>query len=146
MRIYIFLLALSVLCLTSCSSRKEKVTEQDSVETEILPHEEVQHKDSTVTSDSIGTAEIQLIDFSATWCGPCRQIAPFVHELEHKYAGKVSFKYVDIDKNPELANTYGVQAVPTFVIIETETGSELNRVVGADPTELEDMIKEAVDF
>jgi thiol-disulfide isomerase/thioredoxin len=66
-----------------------------------------------------------LLDFTADWCGPCRQMAPAVDQLGRKYP----VKKVNIDRSPELARRYGVEAVPTFVVVDG-SGRELDRTSG----------------
>ena len=58
-----------------------------------------------------------IIDFYATWCGPCKMMAPMVESLAGKYAGKVDFYKVDIDQEPELASVFGIRSIPTFLFI-----------------------------
>ncbi len=59
-----------------------------------------------------------LVDFFATWCGPCRMLSPILESVESEYAGKVRFCKVDIDEEPELAAQYRVMSVPTLMIFE----------------------------
>ncbi len=56
-----------------------------------------------------------IIDFYATWCGPCKMMAPMVESLAGKYAGKIDFYKVDIDQEPELASVFGIRSIPTFL-------------------------------
>jgi len=56
-----------------------------------------------------------IIDFYTTWCGPCKRLAPIMDELSVKYAGKVRFYKVDIEKERELANLFGVHSIPTLL-------------------------------
>ena len=58
-----------------------------------------------------------LIDFYATWCGPCKMMAPVVESLAGKYAGKIDFYKVDIDQESELASVFGISSIPTFLFI-----------------------------
>ena len=58
-----------------------------------------------------------IIDFYATWCGPCKMMAPLVESLAGKYAGKIDFYKVDIDQEPELASVFGIRSIPTFLFI-----------------------------
>ena len=58
-----------------------------------------------------------IIDFYATWCGPCKMMVPLVESLAGKYAGKIDFYKVDIDQEPELASVFGIRSIPTFLFI-----------------------------
>ena len=69
-----------------------------------------------------------LMDFTATWCGPCRMQKPILEELEKKYKDKVEFKVVDVDENQKLASEYGIHAVPTLIILKD--GAEVKRFMG----------------
>lgn len=71
-------------------------------------------------------AETQVLDFYAEWCGPCQQMRPIVDRLA---ADGVPVQRIDIDRSPELAKNYGVERIPTFVILED--GREVDRIVGA---------------
>lgn len=77
---------------------------------------------------------IQLLDFYADWCGPCKMMAPIFAELEKTYEGKVEFKKVDVEADGALAGQYGVSSIPTFVIVKE--GKEVSRKVGAMPKEV----------
>lgn len=61
-----------------------------------------------------------VIDFNATWCGPCRKFAPHFDKVAAKYASKAMFVSVDVDKLPELAAMYGVQGIPTIIYISPD--------------------------
>lgn len=61
---------------------------------------------------------VAVVDFSATWCGPCRMLAPVVEALSEKMEGKVDFYNVDVDEAPELAGAYRVQSVPCLVLLK----------------------------
>ena len=74
--------------------------------------------------------QLTFIDFNATWCGPCKLIAPSFHALANDYIGRVKFYSVDIDRCPETAKAFGVEAIPTFVLIRPDGKTE--RFVGTD--------------
>ena len=70
-----------------------------------------------------------LVDFWATWCGPCRMVAPIVEEIADEYDGKVKVCKVNVDEEEDLAMRFGIRSVPTIVFLKD--GKEKDRVVGA---------------
>jgi thioredoxin 1 len=71
---------------------------------------------------------VVLMDFMAEWCGPCKIQDPILEDLKKKFEGRVDFKKIDVDKDGEIANKYGIRAVPTLVI--EKNGSVLKKYVG----------------
>jgi thioredoxin 1 len=69
-----------------------------------------------------------LLDFSATWCGPCRMQQPIIVKLEETFGDKVDFKEIDVDQNNEMAVKYDIMVVPTLVI--EKDGAEVRRFTG----------------
>jgi thioredoxin 2 len=70
-----------------------------------------------------------LVDFWATWCGPCRAMAPQFEQAARRLAGRVQFAKVDTDAEPELAGRFGIRSIPTLVLMQG--GRELRRASGA---------------
>ncbi len=58
-----------------------------------------------------------ILDFHATWCGPCKMLAPHLQAIQNKYNGKLIIYKIDVDKDPELAQRFNVQAMPTIVFM-----------------------------
>ena len=81
-------------------------------------------------STIINTDKTVLIDFFATWCGPCRMVSPIVDEIAEEHPEFVVAK-VDVDKNPELAGEFSVMSIPTLVVIKD--GKIINQSAGARP-------------
>jgi thioredoxin 1 len=70
-----------------------------------------------------------LIDFWAVWCGPCRIVAPIVEEIADEYDGRAVVAKLDVDSNKDTAVKYGIQAIPTLLLIKD--GEVADRIVGA---------------
>ena len=72
-----------------------------------------------------------LVDFWATWCGPCKAIAPIIEEIAKDYKGKVKVGKVDVDQNQNSAMKFGVRSIPTLLILKN--GEVVNQIVGSVP-------------
>ena len=83
-----------------------------------------------------------LVDFWATWCGPCRQIAPALEEFASKYDGKIKVAKLNVDDHQEIAQKYRVLSIPTVLMFKN--GEVVDQVVGAFKDKIEGMIKKVV--
>ena len=72
---------------------------------------------------------LMVIDCWASWCGPCRMIAPIIDELAKEHAGEIVFGKLNVDENPKTATRFSVMGIPTLLIIKN--GTEVDRIVGA---------------
>ncbi len=72
-----------------------------------------------------------LVDFWATWCGPCKVIAPMVEEIAGEYAGKLKVGKMDVDHNSDTAVRYGIRSIPTLLVFKG--GQVVDQFVGAMP-------------
>ena len=79
-------------------------------------------------TEVLGAEKPVLVDFWATWCMPCRMLAPTIEELAEDLEGKVIVGKVDVDENPDLARKYRVASIPTLIVFEN--GAEVRRSVG----------------
>ena len=74
-----------------------------------------------------------LLDFWATWCGPCRMLAPIVEDIAKEYDGKIKVGKVNVDEEPELAGAFQVASIPTVVVLKN--GKIVNQSIGYKPKE-----------
>ncbi|NHD18938.1 MULTISPECIES: thioredoxin [Actinopolyspora] len=93
-------------------------------------------KPVTVDADSFKTEVLNndkpvLVDFWATWCGPCKMVAPVLEEIASEHEGKITIAKLDIDQNPGVARDYQVMSVPTLLLFSN--GEPVKQIVGAKP-------------
>ena len=74
---------------------------------------------------------VSLIDFWAEWCGPCKMIAPAVHDLAVEYDGKLNVAKLDVDNSPNIAMKYGVRSIPALIFFKD--GQPVDQIIGAVP-------------
>jgi thioredoxin 1 len=91
-----------------------------------------------VTADRFDREVLQaeglvLVDFLATWCPPCRRLAPTLDAVAADYDGRLTVAKVDVDENPELAQRYGVQSIPTLILFRD--GKPVDKRLGALPND-----------
>ncbi len=81
--------------------------------------------------ETIKKNRLVFVDFWASWCGPCRALAPTIVELAKEYSGEFLIGKLDVDENPASAEKFGVQSIPTMIIFKD--GKEAERLVGLCP-------------
>ena len=89
----------------------------------------VQHFTSETFEKAIAGDQAVLVDFWATWCGPCRMIAPVIEEVAAEFDGRAVVGKVDVDEEPALAQRFGVMSIPTLIVLKG--GKVVEQAVGA---------------
>ena len=87
--------------------------------------------DDNFENEVLKSEQPVLIDFWATWCGPCRTIAPIVEEIASEYNGKIKVGKLDVDNNQQTAIKYGVRSIPTLLVFKN--GEVKETIIGAVP-------------
>jgi thioredoxin 1 len=99
--------------------------------------------DSTFETLIIKSEIPALVDFWASWCAPCRAIAPVVDEMAVQYNGKVRVAKLNVDDNPATPGRYGVRGIPTLILFKN--GSVVDTLVGAVPKgQIKDLIEKGL--
>lgn len=99
--------------------------------------------DSSFEAEVLKSDKPALIDFWASWCAPCKAIAPIVDELAGEYDGKIKVTKMNVDENPATPSKYGVRGIPTLILFKD--GKVLDQKVGAVPkAQLAEMLKKAL--
>ncbi|MFC4005265.1 thioredoxin [Prauserella oleivorans] len=87
--------------------------------------------DSSFADDVLASDKPVLVDFWATWCGPCKMVAPVLEEIATEHKDKIKIAKLDIDENPNTARDYQVMSIPTLILFQD--GKPAKQIVGAKP-------------
>lgn len=130
-------LIVAIVVLGSCSNNK-KSNSEDKTTTSTIKTKDAIKSDNELATKYLNTEDFKkkimnydehpqewvfegnrpaIIDFYATWCGPCKTTAPIIERLARKYKGQIDFYKVDIDQERELAQIFGIRSIPTFLFI-----------------------------
>lgn len=103
-----------------------------------------QSSDGSFKTDVLDSAVPVVVDFWATWCGPCRAMAPHLDAIAEQYDGKVRIVKVDVDSNQNTAVTYGIQSLPTLLVFKD--GKVVDKMVGNPGTKakIEEWVKRSL--
>lgn len=120
--------------VNSCENKKNSGSEVGAVE-----------KVKTEKPQNNASGKIVLIDFYATWCGPCKAMTPVMEQMEEKYGDKIEFRRIDVDQDDELANKYNVQSIPNIVILSPNEEVIENIVGYHDANQMDKILSEVLD-
>ena len=99
--------------------------------------------DSSFQQEVLSAGTPVLVDFWATWCGPCKALAPTIQTLANDFAGKVKFCKVDVDEHPNHAAEFGVRSIPTLILFKN--GEAIGQLVGNLPkATIEEMLAKSL--
>jgi thioredoxin 1 len=98
--------------------------------------------DASFDTVVLGSDKTVLVDFWATWCGPCKQVAPVLEEIAAEHADKIVVAKVDVDENQDVARRYQVMSIPTLSVFKG--GEVVKTFVGARPKSA--LLKELADY
>jgi thioredoxin 1 len=98
--------------------------------------------DKSFTEDVLQSDKPVLVDFWATWCGPCRMVAPVLEQIASDYPDQITIAKVDIDANPGVARDYQIMSIPTMAVFQG--GKIVKQIVGARPKSA--ILKELADY
>jgi len=103
----------------------------------------LQVNDKNFTAEVLQSDIPVLVDFWATWCGPCRAISPIVEDLAKEFSGRVKITKLNVDENPSTPSQYGVRGIPALILFKE--GKVLDQIVGSVPkTRLKALIEKAL--
>jgi thioredoxin 1 len=94
--------------------------------------------DTTFAAEVDQAQGLVLVDFWATWCGPCLMIAPYLDQMAQKHAGKLKVAKLDVDANQQTAMRFNVRSIPTMMFFKD--GKHVDTLVGANPGALEQKV------
>ncbi len=122
MKLHYLLAAALMISVAACGSKAQSKTEEAAEAQEVIAPEPVQEGVIVLSDDAAfrpgqAVAQPTVFDFNATWCMPCKKFAPAFDQVAEEMAGQAAFYSIDVDNCPETAKAFGVQSIPTVIIL-----------------------------
>ena len=133
---------IALMVLVACSHQRENRNEDGNEALTEATTAEDEHQDGWMKQTTLLANKPMVVDFFATWCGPCKELAPVLDKLEQKYKDEVIFQRIDVDQQPELAQEFNIQAIPLLMFVtpkgdyQTLVGYQDAQMIEAKITEL----------
>ena len=126
---------LSIICLAACGNAGAKVKKEKEDTPKnviVLDSEQVQKKVYNLADEDLKYLgdKPAIVDFYATWCGPCQRISPILEELAGEYKDQIVVYKIDVDKAGDVAKTFGISSIPAILYIPAD-GSEPQMTIGS---------------
>lgn len=133
---------LGLSAVVACPLCPKKDSAQN-VETSNPEHAVKESSDASFNDDVIASTKPVLVDFYATWCGPCKKMGPVVENLSKEYGDKIAVWKVNVDRNPSLSSEYRIQSIPAIKLFRN--GKVVDEALGLTPaSELRSKIDKAI--
>ena len=139
----------AVILLAACNNKTENQESNEAAGGNGAARSEIpvaspddQGQTEWIKQTTIMSSKPMVIDFFATWCGPCKQLVPILDEIEQNHKGEVIFRRIDVDQEPEMAMEFGVEAIPMLMFVtpkgdyQTIVGLQSPEVIEAKIAEL----------
>ena len=113
----IFICLVALVALVACNNKSDEQANGNAEAEQVEAVADDKPDDGWMKQTTLLANKPMVVDFFATWCGPCKELAPVLDELEKKYKGEVIFQRIDVDQRPELAQEFRIEAIPMLMFI-----------------------------
>ena len=113
----IFICLVALVALVACNNKSDEQANGNAEAEQVEAVADDKPDDGWMKQTTLLANKPMVVDFFATWCGPCKELTPVLDELEKKYEGEVIFQRIDVDQRPELAQEFRIEAIPMLMFI-----------------------------
>lgn len=119
---------MALVALVACNNKSNEEANSNAETEQVEAVAEDTPDDGWMKQTTLMSNKPMVVDFYATWCPPCKELAPVLDKLEKKYEGEVVFQRIDVDQKPELALEFSIEAIPVLMFITPK--GEYQSIVG----------------